>query len=307
MVKPAARRKEVEYLHATYAVSLRRACGLMNMSGSSFYYQAKGHDDQALRKALRAAAAKRRRWGYRMLTVLLRRQGFEDNHKRIYRVYREEGLQVPMRRRKRKGGRWRGEKPVAPGGPNVRWSMDFMSDQLAGGRKIRTFNIVDDYTRECLAIEVDTSIGGHRVCRVLDRLVAERDHPKRLLSDNGPEFTGKALDRWGYEHCVELQFIQPGKPVQNCFVESFNGTFRDDCLNEHWFASLEEAREIAENWRVDYNTVRPHSSLGQMTPREFAASAQTPLRATPCAPSERASLPTPTPNTNPKPATENSH
>jgi putative transposase len=185
--------------------------------------------------------------------------------------------------------------------------MDFMSDQLADGRTIRTFNVVDDYPRDCLAIEVDTSLGGHRVCRVMDRLVAQRGHPKRLLSDNGPEFTGKALDRWAYEHCVELQFIQPGKPVQNCFVESFNGTFRDNCLNEHWFASVGEAREIIENWRIDYNDIRPHSSLGKMTPTEFAASAQTPLRATPCVPSVRASLPKLTPNTNTEPAMRNSH
>jgi putative transposase len=154
-----------------------------------------------------------------MLTIKLRRDGFTDNHKRIYRVYREECLQVPMRK-KRKAALWRGEKSEPSDHRNDRWSMDFMSDQLADGRRIRTLNIVDDHTRECLAIEVDTSLSGYRVCRVLDRVVADRGHPKRIITDNGPEFISKALDRWAYEHRVEHQFIQPGKPVQNAFVES---------------------------------------------------------------------------------------
>ncbi|MEM9478100.1 MAG: IS3 family transposase [Verrucomicrobiota bacterium] len=288
VVKPAAKREAVKELQKSFEVSLRRACGLMRLSISSYYYRGgSARDDGPLRVALREGASRRRRWGYRMLTDMLRRQGFEDNHKRIYRIYREEGLQVPVRKRHKKG-RWRGEKPVSPTGPNQRWSMDFMSDQLANGRRIRTLNIIDDFTRECLAIEVDTSINGNRVCRVLDRLVAERGRPEKILTDNGPEFTGKALDRWAYEHCVEQQFIQPGKPVQKCFVESFNGTCRDECLNEHWFLSLEDAREIIDLWREDYNRIRSHSSLGRISPREYAAQfAQNPLRATPCAPSER--------------------
>ena len=276
-MKPAARRKEVRHLQGCYAVSKRRACGLVDMGTSSFYYKEKERDDGALRAALKEAAAKRKRWGYRMLTVLLRRQGFVDNHKRIYRVYREESLQVPVRR-KRKAARWRGEAPAPTSWRNDRWSMDFTSDQLSCGRKIRTFNVIDDHTRECLAIEVDTSIGGGRVCRVLDRLVAERGHPKRILSDNGPEFTGKALDRWCYEHRVEHEFIQPGKPVQNAFVESFNGTFRNECLNENWFTGLADARRIAEAWRVDYNEVRPHSSLDDRTPGEFGGRLAATLR-----------------------------
>lgn len=250
----------------------------MDLRPSSYYYQPAPRGDTELRDALKEAAAKRNRWGYRMLTVLLRRQGFADNHKRIYRVYREEGLQVPIRR-KRKTARWRGERPAPTSHRNDRWAMDFVSDQLACGRRIRTLNIVDEHTRECLAIEVDTSIGSARVCRVLDRIVAERGHPERLLTDNGPEFTGKELDRWGYEHCVKLEFIQPGKPTQNAFVESFNGTFRDECLNENWFLSLDDARQIIENWRVDYNEVRPHGSLGDQTPVEFATRTAAPLRA----------------------------
>lgn len=224
-----------------------------------------------MREALKEAALRRRRWGYRMLSLMLKRRGFTDNAKRIYRIYREEGLQV-RQRRKRKTAKWRGERPQAAGGLNQRWSMDFMSDQLADGRKMRTFNVVDDFSRECLAIEVDTSLCGARVARVLDRLVAERGRPARIVLDNGPEFTGRELDRWAYEHEVELAFIQPGKPIQNAFVESFNGTMRNECLNEHWFLTLADARSIIENWRIDYNLNRPHSSLGGMTPSEFAAS-----------------------------------
>lgn len=241
----------------------------MQIGPSSYYYRGNARGDGELREALREAALKRRRWGYRMLTEVLRRNGFGDNHKRIYRVYREEGLQVKARKR-RKTARWRGTKPEPARGANERWSMDFVSDQLADGRKIRTLNVVDDFTRECLAIEVDSSLGGWRVARVLDRLVAQRGHPGRIVTDNGPEFTGKVLDRWAYEHRVKLEFIEPGKPVQNCYVESFNGTFRDDCLNEHWFVSLPEARALIEAWRIDYNTNRPHSSLGGRTPDEFA-------------------------------------
>jgi len=297
-VKPAAKREAVRQVRRTYAVSLRRACGLMQIGMSSFYYEAKPIDDGRLREALKKAAAKRRRWGYRMLAAALRRESFTDNHKRIYRVYREERLQVPVRK-KRKAAMWRGEKPEPSCHRDDRWSMDFMSDQLACGRRIRTLNIVDDHTRECLAIEVDTSLGAHRVCRVLDRLVSMRGHPRRILTDNGPEFAGKALDRWAYEHCVELQFIQPGKPVQNAFVESFNGTMRNECLNEHWFLDLEEAKELIEAWRVDYNTERPHSSLGGKTPGEFATAAQTPLRPPACAPSELRGKQQPNPNLNP--------
>ena len=279
MVKPAARREAVRHLRDSYAVSLRRACGLLEMRTSSYYYKHKEPNDERLREALKEAATRRRRWGYRMLTVVLRRQGFCDNHKRIYRVYREEGLQVKIRRR-RKTAKWRGQQPQPSSHRNDRWSMDFMSDQLAGGRRIRTLNIVDDHTRECLAIEVDTSLGGERVCRALDMLVRSRGKPRRIITDNGPEFTGKALDHWAYRNKVKLEFIQPGKPTQNAFVESFNGKFRNECLNEHWFIGLDEARKLVEEWRHDYNTQRPHSSLGGRTPLEFASFVQTSLRPT---------------------------
>jgi len=274
VVTPAARKEAVEFACSNFPLSLRRACGLMQIQMSSYYYRHQPRADEALRAALKEAAAKRRRWGYRMLAEVLRRKGFEDNLKRIHRVYCEEKLQVKVRRR-RKTARWRGEKPLPADRPNERWSMDFMSDQLANGRTIRVFNVVDDFTRQCLAMEVDTSLNGVRVTRVLDRLVARHGHPQRIVMDNGPEFTGKALDRWAWEHRVKLAFIEPGKPVQNAFVESFNGTCRNECLNENWFLSLADARAIIENWRIDYNDQRPHSSLGGRTPSEFATSIQT--------------------------------
>jgi putative transposase len=222
-----------------------------------------------LKELLLQLAVERPRYGYRRLHVLVRREGLEVNHKRVYRLYRAEGLAVRRRRRRRLV---RGRVPLpSPAGPNERWSLDFMSDQLADGRVFRTLNVVDDFTRECWAIEVDTSLSGLRVVRTLERLVAEHGRPQALLTDNGPEFTSRAVEAWAYRNGVRLDFIQPGKPMQNAFVESFNGHFRDECLNEHWFGSLAEARDVIEEWRLDYNQVRPHSSLGDLTPEEYAA------------------------------------
>jgi putative transposase len=247
----------------------------MQLPRSSYYYRAQPPDDGSLRQALREKAAQRRRFGYRRLCIVLRRDGWTDNHKRVFRIYCEEGLQV-KRRIKKRTAKWRGEKPAAAQRPNQRWSLDFMSDQLADGRRFRLLNVVDDFTRECLAVEVDTSLSGQRVTRVLERLRAVRGLPERLVSDNGPEFTGQAVDNWAYQHRVQWQFIEPGKPVQNAYIESFNGKFRDECLNEHWFERLEQARVIVEDWRRDYNEERPHSSLGQRTPLEFALAAAAP-------------------------------
>ena len=257
------------HLRQSYRVSLRRACGLIGLERSSYYYQARPAHDERLRKALRRLAFRHRRWGYQTLTELLRREGFTDNHKRIYRVYREESLQIRSRRRKRVA-RWRGERLEAPRGPNQVWAMDFMSDQLADGRRLRALPIIDVYTRECLAIEVDTSLTGERVARTLNRLQG-RGWPQKIVVDNGPEFRGRVLDRWAYQTGVKLHFIEPGKPMQNGFVEGFNSTFRDQCLNEHWFTSIAEARETIEQWRQTYNTIKPHSSLGRRTPAEVAA------------------------------------
>jgi putative transposase len=214
-------------------------------------------------------AYRRRRWGCRKLVTVLRREGFGDNHKRIERIYVEEALQIRRRRRKRRVPGTRREPMPIPEGRNQRWSMDFVHDRLADGRRVRTLTIVDDYTRECPAIEVATSIPGRRVCRVLDQLKEERGLPKTIVVDNGPEFAGFDLDQWAYREGVTLHFIEPGKPNQNAFIESFNAIFRDECLNEHWFQDMREARELIEDWREDYNINRPHGSLDHRTPAEY--------------------------------------
>jgi putative transposase len=206
------------------------------------------------------------------LHTLVAREGIVANHKRVHRVYRDAGLQVRRRRRKRLT---RGERVplAAPSRPGERWPMDFMVDTLADGRGFRTLNIVDDFTRECVAIEVDRSLPGARVVRVLERLADTIGLPRVLVSDKGPEFAGRTLDAWAYRQNIELRFIRPGKPIENAYVESFNGKFRDECLNEHWFLSVAEAQQIIEAWRVDDNTVRPHRSLKQQTPAAYAAAA----------------------------------
>ena len=265
------RREAIEYLKGTYSVSLRRACGLIGLQKSSFYYEAEEPDDGELRDALKQKAVEHRRWGYRNLIEMLRRDGWKDNHKRIYRVYVEEGLQV-RKRRKRWASKWRGEPLIQPTRLNEVWAMDFVADMLTGGRRLRLLPVIDVYSRECLAIEVDTSLTGQRVSRVLDQLREVRGRlPERIMVDNGPEFAGRELDRWAYENGVKLHFIQPGKPMQNGYIESFNGKFRNECLNEHWFPSVNNARQMTEDWRQSYNQVRPHSSLGKQTPAEFAA------------------------------------
>ncbi len=223
----------------------------------------------ALRTRLKELAAKRMRFGYRRLTAMLVREGVPINHKRVYRLYREEGLAMRIRQRRRI--RWNGVlvKPAASQ-PNERWSMDCVSDCVSSGKVIRMLTIVDDCTRECPAIEVDTSLGGLRVRRVLDRMASERGLPEAIVLDNGPEFRGRALTAWSEERGVRLEFIQPGKPVQNAYIESFNGRLRDECLNANWFTSLTDARRKIETWRRDYNELRPHSSLNYLPPAEFA-------------------------------------
>jgi len=225
--------------------------------------------NQAVLTQLQADAVVRPRFGYRRLLVLLRRTGLSVNHKRVYRLYRAAGLQVRRRRRKRLTRGDRVPLPV-PSQRLERWSMDFMADTLADGRTFRVLNIVDDFTRECVAIEVDKSLPGARVVRVLERLRSSIGLPRRLVLDNGPEFASRTLDAWAYARGIDLCFIRPGKPIENAFVESFNGKFRDECLNEHWFLSIAEAQQRIEQWRVDYNTVRPHSALGDQTPAQFA-------------------------------------
>jgi putative transposase len=242
----------------------------VGLSRSSARYRGSGRDDGQLRERLRLLAGERRRFGYRRLHVLLCREGWVVNHKRVYRLYREEGLSVRKRCRKRVS--WERCPLPALTGPDQRWSLDFVSDALSWGRKIRMLTIVDAFTRESLAIEVDTSLSGARVARVLDQVIERRGAPPgEIVLDNGPELTSRALDQWAYERGVRLCFIEPGKPVQNAYIESFNGRLRDECLNEHWFQSLPQARRIIEDWRIDYNRQRPHSSLGNQSPEAFRA------------------------------------
>jgi putative transposase len=243
----------------------------MKLARSSHHYQAHPRDDHDLRLALKGLAAEYRRWGVDTFTILLRQRGWSDNHKRIYRVYCEEKLQV-KRRKRRKHPRNRGNPLEGAEHLNEVWAMDFVSDQLANGRRIRALVILDVFSRECLLIEVDTSLGGNRVARALEKVIELRGCcPKKILSDNGPEFRSKAMIRWCYEWQVDHHFIDPGKPSQNGFVEGFNSTFRDMCLNEHLFLTMEEARDLIEKWRIVYNSIKPHSSLKKHTPESFAA------------------------------------
>ena len=239
---------------------------MIGLSRSTCRYERRPRRDGPLRDRLRELALERRRYGSPRLTVLLRREGFTDNHKRIERIYREEGLQVVQRRRKRTCRSSRVRKIDVPERPNERWSMDFVHDCLAGGRKMRCLTILDDFTRECLHIEVAPSISGDRVTRVLDYLGWSRGLPEEIVVDNGPEFTGLAMDQWAHRNDVSLHFIDPGKPNQTPFIESFNRSFRDECLNEHWFLGLQDAKKKIEDWRREYNGFRPHSSLGDQTP-----------------------------------------
>jgi putative transposase len=269
VVTPTGRREVVGWLGEHHRVSERRACGLVGVGRSTCRYMSRRPRATALQARLLQWAAERPRFGYRRLYVLLRREGWAVNHKRVYRLYRAAGLAVPRRKRKRIAVSQRLQLAV-PRRPNERWSMDFMLDTLADGRTFRVLNVVDDFTRECVAIDVARSIPGPRVVRVLERLRAQRGLPAAIVLDNGSEFAGRVLDTWAYAAGVQLQFIRPGKPVENAFIESFNGKFRDECLNEHWFLNLAHAMSTIDAWRVDYNTVRPHSSLGNRTPDQFA-------------------------------------
>jgi putative transposase len=253
----------------THGLGVTRACGLIGMSRSLYRYASRRTDDEGLKERLTTLAGQKRRYGYRRLHVLLRREGWVINQKRTYRVYHEAGLMVRRRKRKRIAGVERQPKVIALA-PNVIWSMDFVSDGFVDGRRLRCLNIVDDFTKECLAIEVDTSLLGKRVVSVLDRLAQRRGLPQSVTVDNGPEFISKALDEWAYRRQLQLRFIEPGKPQQNAYIESFNGKFRDECLNEHWFLSMRHARQVIAAWREEYNSERPHSSLSYLTPSSFA-------------------------------------
>ena len=270
MVTPAARRSVVTYLRENHELSERRACTIVGLCRSSCRYQAMPKNDDEIRSRLRELAEQRRKFGSPRLHTLLLREGHLINHKRTERLYREEGLSLRLKKRRKRTSHLRVVMD-RPDKVNQHWSMDFVSDSLYNGRRFRILTVVDDFSRECPVLEVDHSITGQRVTRVLDRLALTRGLPEVITVDNGPEFIGKTLDLWAFENNVRLRFIQPGKPVQNAYIESFNGKFREECLNDNVFVSLHRAQEIIENWRQDYNAARPHSSLNDMTPAEFAA------------------------------------
>jgi len=269
MVTPDAKRKAVAHVVAAHGMSQRRACEVLAVDRSSVRYRSLRPDDAAERAAMKVVAAERRRFGYRRIHILLERQGIVMNLKKLRRLYREERLQV-----RKRGGRKRAlgtRRPIAvPQAANARWSLDFISDALTDGRRFRVLAVVDDFTRECLTLVADTSLSGRRVVRELDAVIAQRGRPGTIVSDNGTEFTSMAILSWCQDTAIQWHYIAPGKPMQNGFVESFNGRFRDEFLNEVLFSTLTDARIQIAAWKDDYNRHRPHSALGNVLPEEFA-------------------------------------
>jgi transposase InsO family protein len=270
MVGPAAKRDAVAHLRSTMEMSERRACTLVAADRTMIRYRSRRPADTALRARLRELANERRRFGYRRLFILLRREGEPSGINRIYRLYREEGLTVRKRRARRRAVGTR--CPIlVEAKANARWSLDFVHDQFARGRRFRILNVVDDVTRECLAAVPDTSISGKRVARELTAIIEHRGKPTVIISDHGTEFTSNAILAWAEEHRIAWHYIAPGKPMQNGYIESFNGRMRDELLNETLFVDLSHARQAIGVWATDYNTARPHSSLGYQTPTTYAS------------------------------------
>ena len=268
MVTPAGRKIAARHLIEQHRISERSACQLVGISRSALRYQARARNDHALRARLRELAAQQSAYGYLFLHSMLKTEGLVINRKRTYRIYTEERLQVRTKRRKKLQ---RPRQPLeVPGATNERWSMDFVSDQLANGRRFRVLNVVDDFSREMVGQLVAVSISGRQVARFLSLLCEQRGKPRKIICDNGTEFTSKAMFFWSKETGVLLGFIQPGKPTQNAFVESLNGKFRNECLNRSWFRTMDEARVEIDSWREHYNHVRPHSSLNYLSPVEYA-------------------------------------
>ena len=266
---PAAKRDAVHHLQQQHGFSQRRACRLVGCNRKSARHVSRRADDSSLRAALKVLAEKEPAWGYRLLHGALRLEGWVLNRKKTLRLYREEKLGLRPKHKKRLKCEKRG--PSAPvTAPNQRWQMDFIHDRLSDGRSFRTLNLTEAFTRQCLGQEVDTSLNGVRVVRVLERVKQIYGVPELIRVDNGSEFRSKVLDLWAYANNVKLDFIEPGKPTQNGQIESFNGRFRAECLDQEWFGSLKEAREIMEAWRIRYNSQRPHSSLGYLPPDTWA-------------------------------------
>jgi putative transposase len=270
MVTPAVKREAVAHLKEAHEMSERRACQVIGCQRMTVRYRSRRPDDPRLRERLVALARERRRFGYRRLLIFLRREGFVVNHKRLFRIYREERLMVRKRSGRKRALGTRTPMPV-PALPHDLWVLDFVSDQLDSGRRFRILAIYDVCTRQCLVAIADFSLSGKRVARELDLLIARHGKPKTVGSDNGTELTSNAILSWTAEAGVDWHYIDPGKPVQNAFIESFNGRLRDEFLNETLFTSLAQARAALEEWRRDYNTVRPHSRIGWLTPAVYAA------------------------------------
>ncbi|HTF99600.1 MAG TPA: IS3 family transposase [Nitrospirota bacterium] len=269
-VKPARRRALVESLQQRYRVSQRKACSVLLIHRNSHRYKAIRDEQAALRMRIKEIAAVRVRYGYKRIHVLLRREGWQINHKRVHRIYCEEGLNLRAKHRKKRPGAALRIARQQAARMNDTWSMDFAADALFNGKRFRVLTVVDNFSRECLAAEAGQSLKGEQVVAVLDRLKYTRGTPRSIRVDNGSEFVSKVVDKWAYDHKVTLDFSRPGKPIDNAFAESFIGSFRDECLNVNWFLSLEDACAKIEQWRKDYNEYRPHSSLENLTPNEFA-------------------------------------
>ena len=269
-MSPSFRRALVPELMQRFGCSQSNALRVVGMSCSTYLYEKKRRGEEALKLRIKEITDTRVHYGYRRVHVLLRREGHRDNVKRIYRIYREQGLSLRLKRpRRNKAAKWRQPKQMCTE-MNELWSMDFVADALFDGRKLRMLTVVDCFTRESLAIDLGQSLTGEDVVKTLNRICAARGLPRTIKTDNGSEFISKVMDRWAYETGVELDFSRPGKPTDNARVESFNGRLRQECLNAHWFLSLEDARTKIEAWRKDYNENRPHSALGWATPTEFA-------------------------------------
>ena len=267
-MSPTSKRAVIRHAISTYQLSERQSCFLVGLSRTGYRYQRRPSNDETLRARLRELAAKYPRYGYLMLHELLKQEGLVVNRKRTYRLYTQENLQVRTKKRKKL---IRPRQPmVMPIARDIRWSMDFVSDQLVNGRRFRVLNVVDDHSREMIGQLVAFSISGKRVARFLSELIDQRNSPDQIVCDNGTEFTSKAMFLWQQESRVKLAFIQPGKPTQNAFVESLNGKFRNECLNQNWFRSIDEAQLKIKQWRYHYNHERPHSSLQYMTPVAFS-------------------------------------
>lgn len=264
------KRDVVAYVVSHHGYSERRACRLARQNRSVQNYQSVLDPRLALRQRMKEIASTRVRFGYRRIRIMLNREGWQAGKDLIYRLYREEGLALRKRPPKRRKMVVQREKRCVPQQANDAWSLDFVSDELHRGQRFRALTVVDVYTREALAIEVGTRLRGEHVVDTLNRLVVQRGRPKYLFADNGAEFTGRLMDMWAYHHGTRIDFSRPGKPTDNAFIETFNGSFRDECLNVHWFESIEHAKTEIERWRTDYNESRPHMALGNLPPRAFA-------------------------------------